>query len=405
MKIFRTIVVFLALISLIPAFAPGDNKSEEINKADEQASCDDYKFINLGLFPPVAIHPDKDTCVKFNLMLFYSHVYSVRGVDISAGVSVIEGNLRGAQVDGLAAVTGGNVYGMQIAGLVNVAGENVKGIQAAGLVNISGEEMRGIQAAGIANVTDRLYGIQAALVNMSGSMNGIQAGIWNMTGEFSGMQAGVANMAGDFRGFQAGTVNFSGSVLGFQAGIVNFSGDVYGTQAGVVNFAGNVEGTQIGLVNVAGKIDGIPIGLVNIAENGSRQVVLWAGNFTPVNVGIKFNVNNIYSIISAGYSNRYADIDDSLVWGGYYGYHFDLAPLYIETDIGYTLFDNESYFERGGSLDQHMIGARVTLGVDIAEGFSVFAGGGLGYYWDHCDFSDSGELKGQFFGGVQIFRF
>ncbi len=45
---------------------------------------------------------------------------------------------------------------------------------------------------------------------------------------------------------------------------------------------------------------GVPFGLVNLAENGRIRGILWGGNSVAATAGVKFAVNNLYSILSIG---------------------------------------------------------------------------------------------------------
>lgn len=374
-----------------------------------------YPF-NASLFYPVSVNKNPYDSANFNLSLFYGRVGRVEGLDLAVCVSVIQDDLEGVQITGLAGVVGDSVSGAQVSGLFNVAGDYVKGLQATGLINVTGEKLKGVQLAGIGNITgEDAKGIQgSAIFNITGEdFKGIQAtGIFNITGEdFTGIQAAdIINITGgNFKGIQGSAIlNVVGDKMkGLQAGLLNVAGEVNGLQLGLVNVAGKVKGVQMGIVNYAKtKIDGVPVGLVNLAKHGKIRWVSWGSNLTAVNTGVKFMVNKVYSIVTVGGFNLYKDISEAISYGWHYGIQIPADKMFVAVDAGYITIDNEDFFDSiTGNRDHHVLKLRGMVGVDISNRFSIFAGGGMGYLWDHgsdIDFN-KGEMKPLFFAGIELF--
>lgn len=404
-------VIAFLLILLMASFSfAAKEKKEEKRKPRHYA-------VNLSLFYPLSINKTPYDSVNFNLTLFYGRVGRVGGVDLAAVASVVKDEMKGIQITGAAGIAGNSMSGVQVSGLFNVAGDHLKGLQAAGLINIAGERLKGVQLAGIANIAgDDTSGIQGSgIFNITGeSFKGIQAtGIFNITGEnFVGIQAAdIFNVVGeDFSGIQAaGIFNVTGDTFkGLQAaGILNVAGRVTGLQMGMVNVAGKVNGVQLGIVNYTKKeMRGVPIGLVNLSKNGRVRFTSWGSNLTAVNMGVKFMVNKIYSIITVGGINLHEDLSEAVSYGFYYGVHFPMKKAFVDIDAGYKTIDNEDIFKSTvGTRDHHVLSFRGMVGLDISPKFSIFAGAGLGYLWDHgsgVDFAD-GKTKPLFFAGIELF--
>jgi hypothetical protein len=405
-----------------------------------------HYFFNFSVAYPLSINKSKHDSTNINLSLFYSHVGQVQGLDVSGLVSAVGENVNGLQIAGLAGVCGDEFTGVQIAGgfsvtgkrfsgiqlcggisvsgetfhgwqtsgLISVVGNSFRGVQVTGGFNVVGKDAGGVQASGLFNVTGNyLRGVQlTGGFNVAGeSLEGIQAsGLFNVTGKrFRGMQAtGAFNVTGeDYVGLQvAGGFNVVGDVLsGLQLGTFNIAATSRGAQIGVVNAAGKLDGFQLGLINYSIEGDGIPVGLINISKyDGRIKWINWASNIIGINSGVKFTVNNIYSIVTLGGINFHRDITESLVYAGFYGVSFPFGRLSLNTDIGYMYLDNKDIFrKRRGEIDQHVTLLRASLNMELSKRFSLFAGGGLGYISDFNTFLNSGEFYPLFFAGLELF--
>lgn len=374
--------------------------SQESKEQEEEGK---RYFLNLSLFYPISINKTKHDTVNLNLSVA-SRVGYVHGFDLSLIGSAITHGLKGVQICGLSSIVGESGKGAQASGLMNVAGDSFTGFQATGLLNISGKDFQGFQAAGLLNIVGaKGEGFQAAgFANISGeSYSGIQtSGVFNITGEkFTGLQtSGLFNIVGErLKGAQAaGLFNVTGDVLtGLQAACFNIAGLSKGIQVGIANVAGTSNGVQIGLVNYTKEENtGVPIGPVNLASNGRIRGICWGGNFVAVTAGVKFMINRLYSITSIGFVNLDDDINESITYGFHYGISFLLGHLTLNTDVGYRFRDNKSLFRRSDEEpDQHILEARLALGIPVSEGFSLILGTGLNRVFDWEKHIDTGKTS------------
>jgi hypothetical protein len=394
----KRIGVFLIVIFLFSLYLCRGQEETKKQPRREEAKPKHYVF-NASFYYPLSINKSKNDSTNINLSLFYGRVGRVKGIDMAAGVSVIKNHLKGIQITGLSGVTGDTISGVQVAGLFNIAGDQLKGAQLAGIGNITGEKSKGIQVAGILNISgEHFTGMQASgIFNIVGeNFNGIQgSGIFNITGEnFNGLQAaGLFNVAGgDTRGVQTACINVTNHLLGVQVGIVNLSEKVSGVQVGIVNFAKHQQG--------------IPIGLVNLAKNGRIRLTGWGSSITAINIGGKFMVNHIYSIISVGGINFYKDLAESMAYGFHYGVHFPVkaSRLFFDLDAGYINIDNKTLFRAmKGTRDHQVLMLRGMLGIDISRKFSIFAGLGIRHLWNHGEVIGKGQVKPMFIIGFEAF--
>jgi hypothetical protein len=410
-KPFKGIVFFMVITILSLHFGLAQEKPEEQPQKKGPKPC--HYFLNVSIFYPLSINKTKNDSANINLSLFYGHIGSVEGVDLGGLVSVIKNELKGLQITGFAGITGDYTSGIQISGLFNIAGDKLKGAQFAGIGNIAGEDSRGIQGAGIFNITgDEFRGLQGSgIFNITGErFTGVQgSGIFNIVGEdFKGIQAGgIFNITGEkFEGLQAaGIFNIAGDYIkGLQAAIINITPDLQGLQIGIVNAAETVKGAQVGIVNLSKKMQGVPVGLVNLSKDGRIRMTTWGSSVTAVNTGVKFMVKNIYSILSIGGINLYKDIPGSISYGFHYGFHIPLKNLFFDIDLGYMNIDNKTWFKTvKGTPDHQVLKVRGMLGIDISKKFSIFAGTGLRYIWDHAEAFRQGTVKPLFFAGIELF--
>ncbi len=393
-----------------------------------------YSF-NLSVFHPLSLNKSKDDTANINLSLIYGHVGQVEGADLSLLTTFVKNDVTGVQLGGLFAYTGGNitgiqwsdlavvtegrVLGFQSGGIFSYAGGNVTGGQSGGILNIGRGNLVGVQAAGIANYNEKdITGAQASgIVNVNnGDFTGAQlAGIGNYNGKaLTGAQvSGIGNINNrDLTGAQiSGIFNYSGGVVtGTQISpIANISSGLDGFQLGLVNISGNTTGVQLGLVNIAKEMKGVPIGLINIAENGEVNPVVFASNTTLANIGVKFSVGYIYSMLTLGSYNLSEKESQSLSAGFYYGGHLPLGKFYFDGDLGAEAVDNKELFDDRQDdsddpiKDSYSLRTRITAGFDITDWLGVFAGGGMEYKINEREKFKDGSFSPLFFGGVKLF--
>lgn len=122
---------------------------------------------------------------------------------------------------------------------------------------------------GIATTTQKVNGIQFALLSSSSDLDGMQIGyIWADCTNGVGGQMGIVTTAGKISS-QMGAVSIAKEVNGGQTGfLVALADKVDGSQFGIVTYAKAVQGTQYGYVNICqGSLEGLQIGGVNYADS------------------------------------------------------------------------------------------------------------------------------------------
>jgi hypothetical protein len=381
---------------------------------DEEEEAGKKYPLNLSLWYPVSINKTKYDSINLNLTLFYSRVGYVNGLDLSLIGSAITHDLEGVQLCGLAGVVGETGTGIQISLLSNITGESFTGLQATGLVNIVGDHISGIQAAGLLNIAGESgSGIQSSgLFNITGeNYSGIQAsGGFNISGSnFTGLQAvGLFNIVGErLEGVQAaGLFNVTGGVLkGLQAAPFNIAGNSAGAQIGIVNVAGNTTGLQLGLVNYTKEENkGIPFGPVNIAQNGRIRAIVWGGSHVAVTGGAKFQIGRLFSLLTLGVGNLNDNVSKSFVYGFHYGVSFPAGRLTLSPDVGYRYRDNKPLSKQNEEEpDQHMLEARLVLGIPLSEKVLLIFGAGLTRTFDNGKHIYTGNTSPLVVAGIEFF--
>lgn len=332
--------------------------------------------INLSLWKKASTQPADSTQTTYLNLGLFSQMNRLSGLGINAFGSVVNKNMNGVQVSGLANMTGGSMRGLQISGISNVNGNNLAGVSMSGLVNISGNQAKGVLITGLTNIAGD---------NTSGVM---VSGIMNVTGnKASGVQiAGLANVTGEkFNGvIFSGLLNVVGETMnGIQfSGLANMAGkQLNGMQAGLFNYATTAHGLQIGLVNYyKNEMKGFQLGLVNANPDTKVQMMLFGGNSTKLNVGVRFKNKLFYTILGGG--THYLDFGDKFSAAAFYRAGLEL-PLYknlfISGDLGYQhieTFKNKDYMDVPARL--YALQARLNLEYRFTEKFGLFATGGYG---------------------------
>ncbi len=263
------------------------------------------------------------------------------------------------------------------AALINGQVDELQGVSVAGITSRITGPMMGYQGSIIANITeDRAAGFQ-----VGGVVNSARAG---------------------FRGVQS-------------AWLVNRAKEnMMGVQSGFINVAEQMKGLQIGFINISDNLDGIPLGIINVAGNGKQSAIAYATNFSGVNVGAKFIVNRIHSVISFGTVDIGSGYDIPLSYSTFWGYHQPLGPVFLEIDLG-TMYladlqDLEQIedFDKDKEWDDYTFQAkrlstvRFGFGWNITDWISVFGGIGPGFQVTNEDWEDP-EYKTLYYGGITLF--
>lgn len=163
--------------------------------------------VELGLVPRVGLNRLFPSPTRNHLALGLLGVSSDRLEGFSfAPISLVDEEMTGMQL-----------------GLVT-AGREVSGFQL-GLLLTSGLTVRGVQlSVGLSITRQELNGLQAGLVNVAGPVTGVQLGVLNVGEDVTGVQFGFVNFARNVKGVQVGFINFSKSGV-VPIGIFNVSED------------------------------------------------------------------------------------------------------------------------------------------------------------------------------------
>lgn len=331
--------------------------------------------INLSLWKDICTQPHDSTQTTYVNIGLLSTMNRLNGVGINALGSVVHGDMNGVQITGLANLAGGTMRGVQFAGISNISGNNTLGLSAAGLVNITGDGSKGVVISGLTNIGgDNNSGVMlSGFMNVTGNMaSGLQlSGAANITGQaFNGvMTSGLLNVVGEhMNGLQmAGLANITGNKLN-------------GVQVGVFNYATNVRGLQIGLVNYYQKeMKGFQLGLVNANPDTRVQMMMYGGNATPANIGVRFKNNLFYTIVGVG--SFYQDLNDKFSISASYraGMSFSIYKgLSISGDLGYQHIEACSNKDEVIPRRLYALQARANVEYQLTKKFGIFATGGYG---------------------------
>lgn len=291
--------------------------------------------------------PAQNKCVGINLSAvnigLLSTMDHMDGVGINVAGSVVHGEMNGVQITGLVTITGNKTRGVIISGLTGIGGDNTSGVMLGGLMNVTGNMASGLHLSGIANITGQSFG------------GGMVSGLLNVTGEhMNGLQL-------------AGFANITASRL-------------RGVQVALCNYATQVRGLQIGLVNYyREEMKGFQLGLVNANPETNVQMMLYGGNATPANIGVRFKNRLFYTILGVG--SMYQGLNDK--FSASVSYRVGLSvPLYkrwsVSGDVGYQhieAFDNK---DEVIPRRLYALQARVNLEYRFTGKFGIFATGGYG---------------------------
>ena len=353
MKMKKTILT--AAILMAAVCLPAQNKSAGIN---------------LSIWKDICTQPYDSTQTTYVNIGLLSTMNRLNGVGINALGSVVHGDMNGAQITGLANLAGGTMRGVQIAGISNISGNNTIGLSAAGLVNITGDGTRGVVISGLTGIGgDNTAGVMmSGFMNVTGNMaSGLQ---FSGAASFNGMiTSGLLNVVGE---------NMNGLQI---AGIANITGtQLRGVQMALCNYATQVRGLQIGLVNYYREdLKGFQLGLVNANPDTKVQMMVYGGNVTPANIGVRFKNQLFYTILGVG--SMYQGLNDKFSASASYraGLSFPIYKgLSISGDLGYQhieTFDNKDEVIPGRL---YALQARANLEYQLTKKFGIFATGGYG---------------------------
>ncbi|WP_291529829.1 LA_2272 family surface repeat-containing protein [Bacteroides sp. UBA939] len=385
-RLFLFITVLFLLIAEITVAQTASNRTPKGTGGDKEPVG-----INLSLWKNIATQSSDtigSTC--FNLGIYSSMnrlnglglnalgsvtERGVNGVQASGIFNMVDGNMRGIQMAGISNVNENNLSGISLSGLVGITVSHARGIVFSGLVSIIGEGSNGVVMSGLLNIAGlKSSGVHlAGLANFSDeSLNGIAtAGLLNITGgELRGMQiGGLANITG-------------GSMRGIQiAGFANVvGGGATGLQIAPANVVRNGKGLQIGLFNYYKEnFDGFQLGLVNVNPETKYQLMLFGGNTTKLNAGVRFKNKLFYTILGGG--THYLDFSDKFSASLFYRAGLELPlckQLFISGDLGYQHIETFKNKDYGFPARLYALQARVNLEYRLTEKLGIFVTGGYG---------------------------
>ncbi|MGH7681319.1 MAG: hypothetical protein ACRENN_04955 [Candidatus Eiseniibacteriota bacterium] len=357
-----------------------------------------HQPVSLAILYPVSTNQDPDISTNLRLSLFYGRVGEVRGIDLNGVVSETSGDVSGIQLNGVYGQVGGDMKGVQWTGAVSYVKGNTAGLQIAYLGLVDEGDLNGVQFGGLFNmVNGSVYGLQAAgAVNLvDGNASFVQ---WSAFGN---------SVAGDFTGLQtSGGFNYVGGRMGgIQGALVNFTGRMAGLQVGGANFARTAAGLQVGVANWAREQKGIPVGLVNLAEGGEIDWVTYGSNLCPFNTGIRTEVRNWYSMLTAGTHDSKGDVKDALILTWNYGRAFPLAKrTRLGLDLGFSHYiPAKDPDPAKNDVLHYAIEARGLLERRTGQRTLIFAGGGYARVFSAYTADATGENEPLVFGGVSLF--
>jgi hypothetical protein len=204
-------------------------------------------------------------------------------------------------------------------------------------------------------------------------------------------------------------MNIAGNTLyGMQlSGLINIATTVDdGLQVSPLNVAAHGHGVQIGLVNYHGRdFSGVQLGLVNANPDTRVQLMLFGGNRTKLNLGVRFKNRLFYTILGGG--THYLDFSDKFSAAAFYRAGLEL-PLYrrfyVSGDLGYQhieLFGNKHY---GLPARLYALQGRINLEYRVTDGFGLFITGGYGAdrYYNRNATHDKGFIVE---GGIVLFKY
>lgn len=347
--------------------------------------------INLSIWKGICTQPyDSTQTTHVNIGLL-SVMNRLDGVGVNVLGSTVHNNMNGVQIAGLANLTGGSMRGVQLAGISNICGDNTAGLSAAGLVCITGDCTRGVVISGLTSIGGD---------NTSGMMI---SGFMNVTGNrASGIQlAGAANITGqNLNGIMAsGLLNVTGKDMnGIQlSGLVNITADrLNGIQIGLCNYATQARGLQIGLVNYYREdLKGFQLGLVNASPNTRVQMMIYGGNRTAANIGVRFKNRLFYTIL--GVSSMQQGLNDKFSIGA--SYRAGLSQhiykgLSVSGDLGFQHIETCSNKDEVIPRRLYALQARTNLEYQFTRKLGVFATGGyeLTRFYNRSDNYDKGAI-------------
>lgn len=126
-------------------------------------------------------------------------------------------------------------------------------------------------------------------------------------------------------------------------------------------------------------MDGIQLGLVNANPHTRVQLMLFGGNTTKANIGVRFKNDLFYTILGGG--SYYLDFSDKFSASAFYRAGLEI-PLYkrmfISGDLGYQHIETFKNKNHGVPARLYALQTRINLEYRFNSSLSVFISGGYG---------------------------
>ena len=153
---------------------------------------------------------------------------------------------------------------------------------------------------------------------------------------------------------------------------------------------GETDGLQIGLINSTRDTTALKIGLVNLTPNTRVQLMLFGGNTTKSNVGVRFLNHHFYTLL--GFGLYYRGLDDHFSGALFYraGYRHAFSPRFaLSADLGLAHIEDSPADAEKTELRRLAFQARLNAEYRIASQLSFFAAGGWSRAHRYGHFKDA----------------
>lgn len=248
-----------------------------------------------------------------------------------------------------------------------------------GFVANKAVKTEGTQLSTFYNQTEQLVGVQVTLLaNLAASAAGVQA-------------SSLVNIATErLSGVQVAMINSASEVRGVQVGLVNHTKNAYGVQLGLINAGGDGAGLQVGLLNVARDYEGAAVGVLNFHRSGYNHFFVNGGHPENMQIAVSLGSRYIYTSIQAGISFK-SGASASLAAGP--GVHLPIQKFYLDGDVapGWRVSAKDADAGRGSGVDgAWLLRGRLQAGYTLGKSFAFQTGptgewtiedGGLAFGW------------------------
>ena len=368
--------------------------------APQESPKDTSSGINFSLWKNVATQPTLTTGYTWLNVGALSSMNRLKGFGLNILGATVRTNMSGVQIGGISNMVGEQMKGFQFAGISNMVGENMRGVTFSGLTIIVGDGASGLIVSGATGIVG----------NAAHGM--VLNGIMGITGSnAAGLHlSGIANVTGDsFRGMElAAGVNIAArNMYGVQlAALTNIADSIRGAQIGLVNVASSAKGLQLGLINIYDReMDGVQLGLVNVGPSTRVQFMMFGGNVSKFNLGVRFKGHTCYTILGLG--APHFPLSDKFSASAFYRAGLEkklFSQLYLSGDMGFRHTETFKNKDIGRPKRLYSLELRANLEYRLLPAMGVFFTAGYG--WDRQYNYGGNYDKGVILeGGLVLFKY